>query len=111
MCCSTKGVKSTVFADNIGNTMKIYLDSSKECALEVNGALGEWVREWLPLICRTEIIRVSLGGFRGGCRKVAKGEERVCGRDRNNIRKKRVECGRDVVWCSKRYRKSVEGRR
>ena len=64
------------------------MDSSEERALEVNIVLGEWVREWLPLTCRAEIKRVSLGGFRGGCRKVAKGEKRVCGRERNKIRKK-----------------------
>ena len=97
--------------DNIGNTTKICLNSSKERALKVNSVLGEWVGEWLPLTCRTEIIRVSLCGFRGGCRKVAKGEERVCGRERNKIRKKGVECGRDVVWCGNRERKNVEGRR
>ena len=73
MCYSAKGIKSTVFADNIRNSAEICLDSSKERALEVNHVLGEWVGEWLPLTCRTEIIRVSLGGFRGGCRKVAKG--------------------------------------
>ena len=111
MCSSTKSVKSTVFADNIGNTTKICLDSSKEQALKVNSVLCEWVGKWLPLACKTEIIRVSLGGFGGGCRKVAKGEERVCGRDRNKIRKKRIECGRDVVWWGKRERKNVEGRR
>ena len=50
-------------------------------ALEVNSVLCKWVGKWLPFACRTEIIRVSLGGFRGGCRKVANGVKRVCGRD------------------------------
>ena len=87
------------------------MDSSKEQALEVNSVLCKWVGKWLPFTCRTEIIRVSLGGFRGGCREVAEREERVCGRDIENIRKKRVECGRDVVWWCKRKRENVEGRR
>ena len=29
----------------------------------------------------------------------------------NNIRKKRIECGRDVMWWGKRERKGVEGRK
>ena len=113
MCCSAKGVKSIVFADNIRNSAEVCLDSSKERALEVNSVLGEWVGEWLLLTCRTEIIRVSLGGFRGGCREVTKGEERVCRKGRNKIREKRVDYDRKVVWCgtrgrNKRYREDVK---
>ena len=93
MCCSAKNVKSTVLADNIRNSAEICLDSSKERALEVNSVLGEWVGEWLPLTCRAEIIRISLGGFRGGCREVSKGEERVGRKGRNKVREKRVDYG------------------
>ena len=56
MCCSAKGVKSTVFADNIRNTTKICLDSSEECALEVNIVLGKRIGKWLPFTRGTEII-------------------------------------------------------
>ena len=56
MCCSAKGVKSTVFADNIRNTTKICLDSSKEQALEVNSVLGKRRGKWLPFTRGTEII-------------------------------------------------------
>ena len=87
------------------------MDSSKEQALEVNSVLCKWVGKWLPFTYRTEIKSVNLGGFRGGCRKVANGVERVCGRNRNKVRKKRIKCGRDVVWWGKRYRKSIKGRR
>ena len=97
MCCSTKGVNSTVFLNDSGNTTKVCLNSSKEQALEVNSVLCKWVGKWLPFTCRTEIIRVSLGGFRGGCIKVADGVEGVCGRNIKDIRKKRIEYGRYVV--------------
>ena len=63
-----------------GNTTKVFLNSSKEVALEVNIVLCKWIGKWLPFACRTEIIRVSLGGFRGGCREIANGVVRVCGR-------------------------------
>ena len=43
--------------------------------------------------------------------KVANRVERVCGRNRNKVRKKRIKCGCDVVWWGKRYRKSIKGRR
>ena len=98
MCCSTKGVQSTVFVYDSGNTTKVFLDSSKEVALEVNVVLCKWIGKWLPFACRTEIIRVSLSGFRGGCREVANGVVRVCGRDIEDIRNERIECGRNVVW-------------
>ena len=52
----------------------------RSMALEVNSVLCKWVGKWLPFTCRTEVIRVSLGGFGGGCRKVANKVERVCGR-------------------------------
>ena len=98
MCYSTKSMQSTVFVYDIGNTTKIFLDFSKERALEVNIVLCKWIGKWLPFACRTEIIRVSLSGFRGGCREVAKRGERVCGRGIEDIRNERIECGRYVVW-------------
>ena len=81
-----------------GNTTKIFLDLSKERGLKVNSVSCKWVGKWLPFTCRTEIIRVGLGGFRGGCREVAKRGERVCGRGIEDIRNERIECGRYVVW-------------
>ena len=99
MCCGTKGVQSTVFVNNSGNTTKVFLNSSKEQALEVNIVLCKWVGKWLPFTCRTEIIRVGLGGFRGGCRGSSeKGRVRVCGRDIEDIRNERIDCGRNIVW-------------
>ena len=62
----------------VGNTTKVFLNSSKEVALEVNSVLCKWIGKWLPFACRTEIIRVSLGGFRGGCREIAKWGESGC---------------------------------
>ena len=97
MCGSAKGVKSTVFADNIRNTTKICLESGDECALEVNLVLGKRIGKWLPFTRGTEIIGVSLGGLRSGYRKVSKGEERVCGKGRNERREEGVDYCRDVV--------------
>ena len=86
MCCNTKGVQSTVFVYDRGNTTKVFLDFSKERALKVYSVSCKWVGKWLPFTCRTEIIRVGLGGFSGGCREVAKRGEWMCGREIEDIR-------------------------